>query len=179
MLLAAAIIVASATSGAWLAGLAASPDGVIVTPSATPVPRLPGRDVPGREVADLPRFPDAVRTDYQRGRQGALVVTELRYLVSAELDDVRSFYRRTFREYGWEVVGVDVARGEWVFLVASGRRVALVEIELRGAFIEIDLEVEAPAQRPRPSPRPEPPPPPPPPDDDDDDDDGDDDGTDD
>lgn len=108
-----------------------------------------------------------------------MVVTELRYLVSAELDDVRSFYRRTFREYGWEVVGVDVARGEWVFLVASGRRVALVEIELRGAFIEIDLEVEAPAQRPRPSPRPEPPPPPPPPDDDDDDDDGDDDGTDD
>jgi hypothetical protein len=102
----------------------------------------------------------------------------MRYLVSAELDDVRSFYRRTFREHGWEVVELDFTRGEWVFLVSSGRRVALVEIEPRGPFIEIDLELEVSARPPRPPSSPEPPPPPPPPDDDDGDDD-DDDGTDD
>lgn len=178
-LLAVAVIAASAISGAWLVGLAQSPDGGNEAPSATPVPRLPGRDVPGRNIADLPRFPDAVRTEYRRGRQGSSLVTELRYLADAQLDDVRSFYRRTFREHGWEVVELDFTRGEWVFVVSSGRRVALVEIQPHGPFIQVDLELEVSAREPRPPTRSEPTPPPPPPPDDDDDDGVDDDGTDD
>jgi hypothetical protein len=102
------------------------------------------------------------------------VVTEVQYLAAAELDEVRSFYRRTFREYGWRVVELDFTRGEWVFLVSSGRRVAFVEIEPHGALIEVDVELEVPA----PTPRPRPDRPPPPPGDDEDDDGDDDDGDD-
>jgi hypothetical protein len=178
MLLAVALIGASAASGAWLAGLAASPETAIESPTPTAMPQLPRRDVRGRNIADLPRFPGAVRTEYQRGRQGSSVVTELRYLAAAELDDVRSFYRRTFREHGWKVAGLDFTRGEWVFIVSSGRRVALIEIEPRGPLVEVDIELEVQPRAPRP-PDSEPPPPPPPGDDDDGDDDDDDGGTDD
>lgn len=92
------------------------------------------------------------------------MVTELRYVAAAELDAVRAYYRRAFRENGWKVVELDFTRGEWVFLVSSGRRVALVWIEPAGSQVRVTLELEAPVSVT--------PAPPPPDDDDDDDDDG-------
>jgi hypothetical protein len=155
---------------------------------ASPTPRATGpapvADVRGTDLANLPRYPHAVRTAYLRERQGSAEVTAIEYVAAdAELDDVRAFYRRIFRERGWELIELYFSGGEWIFLVERKGRAALVEIEEHGRRIVVEIEVERPiaartppgAATPEPQPHPHAPPPPPatpPGDDDDDDDDG-------
>lgn len=183
-----AVLTMAAAVAIWagtLIGAAGAPP--VPSPTPTPAATMAAVDVPGADVPDLPRFADAVRVSYLSEAQGSSSVTSIEYLASAELDEVRGFYRRAFREQAWELVELDFVAGEWVFLVSKGARVALVEIEPRGSFVAVEIEVAEPAASPPPptpaatptlapappAPAPPPPPPPPPPgDDDDDDDDG-------
>lgn len=167
----------------WLGGRVAMPPAATPTPAPVETPAAPPRDAPGEDIADMPRFPGSVRVSHSVSRQGDSDVTELVYVADAGVDDVRSFYRRSFRELDWEVVELDVTRGEWVFLVTSGERVALVQIQPREPLAEIRIELEVPAppaplppatptpppppSPPEPPPAPQPPPAPPPGDDDD------------
>lgn len=188
-----AVLTIAAAVAIWagtLIGAAGAPP--VSSPTPTPEPTMVAVEVAGADLPDLPRFADAVRVSYLSEAQGSSNVTAIEYLASAELDDVRGFYRRTFREQAWELVELDFVADEWVFLVSKGDRVALVEIEPRGPFVAVEIEVAEPAPTPSPPaatatptlapapPAPAPPPPPPPPlPGDDDDDDGDDDGFDD
>jgi hypothetical protein len=167
-----AVMAASAAAGLALTRLLQrSTDGI--DPTATPVATLPAADVAGEDVADLPRFPGAIRMLFALETQGATAVTSLAYTASAGVDEVRSFYRRAFREHGWEVRELDFSVGEWTFLVTSGQRVALIEIEPREPFTDIEIEIEEPASDggppSEPAPTTAPPQPPPPPGDDEDD----------
>ena len=153
----------------------ATPEADVVVPTASA--RLTS-DVEGDEIAQLPRYPGSVRTASVREQQGSMVVTSAEYVASAKLDDVRAFYRRIFRERDWDLVELDFATGEWIFLVERGARAALVEIESDGLRTVIDIETEKPIRAQNAVDPPPPPPPPPPPDDGDDGDDGDDDGDD-
>jgi hypothetical protein len=156
-----------------------TPDASSSSPAPTDEPVA--ADVRGSDLADLPRFPGSVRTDFRRERQGSTEVSAIVYSsADAELDDVRAFYRRIFRERAWELIELDFSNGEWIFLVERKGRVALVEIEdhRRRIIIEIELErpiaARAPSSTATPRPQAPAPAPPPPGDDDDDDDDGDD-----
>lgn len=172
-LVAAVLLVAAAWLGVLVAERIPERPVTVQSPTPSPVPSLPSVDVAGDDIPDLGRFPGSVRTTHMRERQGSARVTVVEYVAAAEVDDVRTFYRRVFRENGWELVELDVESGEWVFLVERQGRAALIEIERAGTSTLVQIEVEVPiataTPRPTPTPRPEPPPPAPPGDDDDDD----------
>jgi hypothetical protein len=174
-----AFVAAVAIAGGGAAGallVDRLPPSVSDTPSRSPAPseQPPAADVRGRDLADLPRFPGSVRTDYLRERQGSTEVTAIVYAAAdAELDDVRGFYRRIFREHAWELIELDFSGGEWTFLVEREGRLALVEIEDHRRRIIVEIELERPIAAHTPSspstPRPQAPAPAPPPPGDDDD----------
>ena len=176
----AALAIAGGTAaGVLLVDRLPGPNPDAASPSPAPTEEPAAADVRGRDLADLPRFPGSVRTDYLRERQGSTEVTAIVYAAAdAELDDVRAFYRRVFRERAWELIELDFSGGEWIFLVEKKGRVALVEIEdhRRRIIVEIELErriaARPPSSAPTPGPQPPAPAPPPPGDDDDGDDDG-------
>jgi len=174
---AAVLIVGAAWLGVLVADRLLDRSTAVEQPTPTPTATFPQVDVDGKDFSTLRRYPGAVRTAYLREAQGTTRVTVVEYAVAAEVDDVRAFYRRVFREEAWELIELDFSGGEWIFLVERRNRAALVEIEDGAAFTTIEIELEEPiataTPRPRATPTPRPPPPPPPPgDDDDDDDDG-------
>jgi hypothetical protein len=65
--------------------------------SPTP-PAIPAGDAAGEDLPLLGRYPGSVRSAFEQGALGDLAVTRVRYLATAELDDVRRFYRAAFRE---------------------------------------------------------------------------------
>jgi hypothetical protein len=106
---------------------------------------LPKADVPGEDFSDLPRFPGSVRTKYERRVSNVgLVLVDTEYVASAELAEVREFYRGVFRSEGWTVASLDVTEGEWDFLVTKGDREAVIEIETRRGLVETEIEVSEP-----------------------------------
>lgn len=116
-------------------------------PSPPPAvdPVVPSEDVPGAEVPGLPRYPDAVRTEYRRERIRDLIVTEAEYMVSGETEPVREFYRELFQREGWSVGDLGFNQGEWVFFVIRGDEEAIVEIQDLGDAGKIELELSEPA----------------------------------
>jgi hypothetical protein len=182
-------------AGVALGGLAASLRGPEPASNPTPLPAtaspvpsasLAARDVPGRDLDRLPRYPGSVRSAHEVIRDAGFRVIATEYQADASVDDVRAFYQRAIVDHGWERADIGFEHGEWSYVLVDGSVEALVEIEEFGGLVEIDLQVSEPIASPTPvtaTPAPTPPPaapPPPPPappgDDDDDDDDG---GTDD
>jgi hypothetical protein len=145
------------------------------TPSATPTALLPTADVAGDDLANLPRFPGSVRSDYEVALDDRyrLIVTE--YLADTDIDEVRAFYQGVIAAHGWERADIGFSDGEWSYALVDGDTLALIEIEEAGGLIEIDLQISDPLAPPAATPTPVPPAPPapaaPPPSDDDDDDD--------
>jgi hypothetical protein len=106
---------------------------------------MPSADVPGEDIEGLPRFPGSIRLEYTEERQGQWLVTEVEYVVDADPDEVRGFFRDTFRTNGWEVRSTEFTLGEWVYQVSSGEASAVVEIEPREPLIEIEIEIQVSA----------------------------------
>ncbi|MBP8947392.1 MAG: hypothetical protein KBG73_01020 [Candidatus Promineofilum sp.] len=107
--------------------------------SVTPTTEVPGADVPG-----LPRFPGANRVEYRQSLAGDFRETEVEYVVADDLSVVHDFYRDMFDREGWRVADLGVYQGEWTFFVIKDGREALMEIESRGALIEIEIEITEP-----------------------------------
>jgi hypothetical protein len=134
-------------SGRQIANLKEGPGSpsAISNTTAKPDASLPKADVPGEDFSDLPRYPGSVRTKYERRVSTAgLVLVDTEYVASAELAEVREFYRGVFRSEGWTVASLDVSEGEWDFLVTKGDREAVIEIELREGLVETEIEVSEP-----------------------------------
>jgi hypothetical protein len=134
-------------SGRQIANLKESPGSPSTISNTTTKPdaSLPKADVPGEDFSDLPRYPGSVRTKYERRVSTAgLVLVDTEYVASAELAEVRVFYRGVFRTEGWTEAGLDVSEGEWDFLVTKGPREAVIEIEFRDGLVETEIEVSEP-----------------------------------
>ena len=185
----AAVLLGGIALGTTLPSLADAP---VRSPSpiesASPsAPALPAADVPGEDLARLPRYPGSVRSEFSVSVDERYRLTAVEYLADASLDAVRAFYQGVIAEHGWERADIGYSQGEWTYVLVDGATEALIEIEVTGGVVEIDLHISepvapAPAER-TPAPTPAPPPaqpaPPPPEDDDDDDGAGDDDSDDD
>lgn len=111
-------------------------EGVVLTAAM-----LPELEVPGSDVAGLPRYPGATRVEYRQMLDGEFVITEVEYLVVAEFDEVQQYYRNIFFEEGWTVADLAFEHGEWKFFVLIGNREALLEIEMLGRLVEIEIEI--------------------------------------
>jgi hypothetical protein len=134
-------------SGWQIANLEEGPSSPSDLSNTTPKPdaSLPKADVPGEDFSDLPRYPGSVRTKYERRvSKAGLILFDTEYVASAELAEVREFYRGVFRTEGWTVASLDVSEGEWDFLVTKGVREAVIEIEIRRGLVETEIEVSEP-----------------------------------
>ena len=181
-LLAAGILLAGALLGSLATAWgdpqpSATPIALQTPPPSVPasVAALPAADVAGEDLARLPRYPGSVRTAHKVSRDERYRLTATEYLADAVIDDVRAFYQGVIAEHGWERADISHSDGTWAYVLVDGRTEALIEIEMTGGLVEIDLQVSEPLPGPTPAPTPvpaaPPPPPAPPPDDDDDDDD--------
>jgi hypothetical protein len=126
----------------------AAPRGT-ASPSLRPEPAapvtLPVVDVDGSDVRGLPRYPGSVRTRSQSRETATATTTNLEYLARASLEDVRSFYRQLFADYGWTVIDLELGYGELKYLIANDIVDGAVDIESRGGdVVEIDLETVTP-----------------------------------
>ncbi len=122
----------------------ASPDPIApITPPLTES-MTPSSDVPGADVPGLPRYPGANRVEYRQSLVGDFQETEVEYVVADEISVVHDFYRDVFDQEGWRVADLGVYQGEWTFFVIKDGREALMEIESRGALIEIEIEINEP-----------------------------------
>jgi hypothetical protein len=111
---------------------------------AAPV-TLPVVDVDGSDVQGLPRYPDSVRTSFRNRETASGTATKVEYLARANLEDVRSFYRQSFADYGWTVIDLELGYGELRYLIANDVVDGVVDIESRGGgVVEIDLESVTP-----------------------------------
>jgi len=183
-LLVAVVLLGGIVLGSTLPTLGETPD---ATPSPTPVAASPGAtalpaaDAAGEDLARLPRYPGSVRSEFSVSVDERYRLTAVEYLADAPLDVVRTFYQGVIAEHGWERADIGYSAGEWTYVLVDGTTEALIEIEISGGLVEIDLQISEPIERPSAEPTPAPtaaPPPtqPPPAPPDDDDDDGDDDG---
>ena len=110
-----------------------------------PAAHIPPKDVPGGEISDLPRYPDSVRVEYERGQREGFKLARARYLSRDGLDDVRGFYRDVFRTKGWKVANVEFSEDRWTFLVVHGEREANIIIEPHGRGVtRVDVESSEP-----------------------------------
>lgn len=107
-------------------------------------PQIPAADVSGEELLALPRYPQSVRADYQRGRRDDLVVTRASYVARDELEAVRAFYRDVFRQQGWFVADTTYTEDNWRFLLLGDDIEAVVELSGFDEVVEIQLELIEP-----------------------------------
>ena len=109
-------------------------------------------EVAGIELPDLPRYPGSTRAEFRRTVYGDVVVTEIEYVATVEPPELREFYRRVFEDQEWAVVDAGITAGEWVFVVMSGEREAVLEIELRGPPVNYEIKLTEPYQDATPAP---------------------------
>ena len=133
---------------------------VAITPSPDPTTRAgsppPVADDLNTDPPDLPRYPGSLVIAYERGVDGRVSWTLLRYRAIADMDGVRAHYRAVFREYGWFVGEVDFERDSWRFVANRGTREVVAEITSDDASVlvtawvseDIQLATPEPTQRP-------------------------------
>jgi hypothetical protein len=117
-------------------------------PDPTPPARLlqPSGDIPGADVAGLPRYAGSTRSEYRQEADGASVYTEVEYVTDAGVERVRNHFVDAF-ERTWTVLDVSLSRREWVYVIRNGQREANVEIDRVEGVTEIEIEVTEPRPR--------------------------------
>ena len=113
-------------------------------PDPEPAASLPSEDTPGKDVPDLPRYPDSVRVEYERKELDALILTRAKYFSAEKVDTVRGFYRGVFRTEDWKVANAEFSDDEWTFMVVKGEREAEIEVRAHGTGSETDMQLRAP-----------------------------------
>jgi len=66
--------------------------------SSQPTLSMPVSDVTGEDLADVPRFPESIRTSY--GKESADVIN-LEYMAKASQDQILKFYKEHLPTAGW------------------------------------------------------------------------------
>ena len=120
-----------------------------ISPDPSPVDRadslLPAAsEIPGQEVAGLPRPDGSARSEYRRHTYGNLVVTEVEYVDEAAVAQVLDHYEKAFHREGWTVVDTELVHGEWTFTIARGERAGTLEVEPVDGVTEVEIEISEP-----------------------------------
>jgi hypothetical protein len=150
VLLAAVALVGVGLFAGWLlfSGPTGGAAGTTAEETAPPATQLavPGSDVRGADVAGLPRYPGSVRAEYERVEVGNLVSTEAEYVTTEDAEAVQEFYREVFESGGWAEADVGVMQGEVFYFVTRDEQEAVVEVEPRAGFVEVEIELSEPAE---------------------------------
>jgi hypothetical protein len=107
---------------------------------------LAAGDVPGVDLPGLQRYPGSIRAEYRQAVWDDLVVTEVEYRTTADVEPVRLQVRDAFGRSGWTIEHSGYFRGEWTYLVSHGDRKAAVEIERFEGVTEVEIELAEPAE---------------------------------
>lgn len=105
---------------------------------------LPAADVPGEDIARLPRYPGSVRTEFGIDEDDAWRTTSVELLADATLDEVRAFYQNVMVDEGWQRADISFSGGEWTYVLVDGRLEAVIELEELDGLVEIDLQLGEP-----------------------------------
>ena len=149
----AAFTVGWTLSGLHLEGPQASPQSQPVAstlPAEEARPRtVAEEDVPGQDIAGLPRPPGSTRVGYRQERLEGFARTRLEYVTDAAgPDEVRAFYRESFASEGWVVADLGFSPEEWYFFVVKDDREALVEINTLHKPVVVEIELTDPDETP-------------------------------
>jgi hypothetical protein len=107
---------------------------------------LAAEDVPGVDLPGLERYPGSIRVEYRQAVWDEMVVTEVEYRTTADVEPVRLHVGDAFGRFGWTIEHSAYFRGEWTYLVSHGGRKAAVEIERFQGFTEVEIELAEPAE---------------------------------
>ena len=108
-----------------------------------------GKDVPGKDLAGLPRPPGSTRAGYRQERLEGFARTRLEYVTeAASPNEIRAFYRRSFASEGWVVADLGFSPEEWYFFVVKDEREALVEIHALRSPVVVEIELTGPGETP-------------------------------
>lgn len=116
----------------------------LATGHPSPTPAVVPTDSHGEDLADLPRYPGAVRVAFVRHQSAGLETTVIGYAAAGQLDEVRAFYRQAIDANLWTVGDVTYTDGRWTFLLIKGTREAIVEIVSAGPEVAISIKVSEP-----------------------------------
>ena len=147
------LVFAAFAVGWTLSGL--NVDGPRATPPSQPVastspaeetqPRaVVKEDVPGKDLAGLPRPPGSTRVGYRQELLEGFARTRLEYVTDAGPDEIRTLYRKSFASEGWVVADLGFSPEEWYFFVVKDKREALVEINTLQKPVVVEIELTGP-----------------------------------
>lgn len=115
------------------------------TPAEGTVARTtPEEDVPGVDLAGLPRYPGSTRVAYRHEKLKSLTRTRAEYATDADPDEIRVFYREAFEAEGWMVADLNFSPEQWYFFVVRDQREALVRIHARRQPVAVEIEMTGP-----------------------------------
>ena len=136
-----AVVWGFAVIGVFSVAQAIGPSAIAApTPLLAPV----DDDLENAEIATLPEYPGATRSEYRQEVFGNELVTEVEYRVASSTQQVIGHYREMFDREGWTVIGSTWVRGEWAYDVNHGTRHGVVEIERRDGVTEVEVEIVEP-----------------------------------
>lgn len=133
-----------AAIGALSIARAVGSDPQAVSPTAESMLARAASDVPGNDLAGLPRYEGSMRTEYRLAVWEDLAITEVEYRAADELEPVRAHYHRAFRDGGWTIESREHVHGEWIYELSSGDRTVELEIERVEGVTEVEIESTEP-----------------------------------
>ncbi len=108
-----------------LAGLCLIPLLAKPTAQAAECP-LPKIDIPGKDIADFPRYPNSVRVRFTRETEKNVITigkrasgAEVTYRSNDSLDNILNFYNRQLTEKGWELASSNYMGEASIYMVFS------------------------------------------------------------
>ena len=114
-------------------------------PTEDTVPQvIAEEDVPGKDLAGLPRYPGSTRVGYRQEHYEGFARTRAEYVTNAGSDEIRTFYRRFFASEGWVVADLGFSPEKWYFFVVKDEREALIEIHALRRPILVEIKLTGP-----------------------------------
>lgn len=148
------LVLAAFAAGWTLSGSVTARPGIEPPPqepvaSTTPVEEtVPEEDVPGKDLAELPRYPGSTRVAYRHAKLEGLASTRAEYATDADPDEIRTFYRGAFDSGGWTVADLGFSPEEWYFFVVRDEREVLVRIHALRRPVVVEIELTGPRGEP-------------------------------
>lgn len=108
-------------------------------PTATP-PVLPPADVPGDDLAGLPRYPDSVRVAYGATSTETDTSISVEYATLDTLEAVHEHVRDSIHTFGWHVAGEEFTAASLRFVLERDGERAVVHLYLADGLTMMSID---------------------------------------